>query len=153
MTSLFLALLLACSGPNSSAVDAPVDAAAPPSTEVAAADAPVDADPQQDAAASDAAGTDAAPQPTSCLQSSDCGDGMICEGQGCDDDQPGVCVASARACTRDLKPYCGCDGTTFLSSGSCPGQRYQAAMPCPGDPLPDQPGGPSAPVAPGAPPQ
>jgi hypothetical protein len=27
-------------------------------------------------------------------------------------------------CTRDLRTYCGCDGQTFQSSGSCPGKRF-----------------------------
>jgi hypothetical protein len=64
-----------------------------------------------------------------CLAASDCQSG-VCEGQGCGDDQPGECKPAARACTRDLRPYCGCDGQTFRSSGSCPGQRYAAAGEC-----------------------
>jgi hypothetical protein len=64
-----------------------------------------------------------------CLAASDCQSG-ICEGQGCGDDQPGECKPAARPCTRDLRPYCGCDGQTFRSSGSCPGQRYSAPGEC-----------------------
>jgi hypothetical protein len=58
-----------------------------------------------------------------CLTSADCTDG-VCEGMGCGDDQPGTCVPTDRMCTRDLRPYCGCDGQTFRASGTCPGQRY-----------------------------
>lgn len=70
------------------------------------------------------------PDGAACLDASDCASG-VCEGLGCTDDQPGVCVARARACTKDLRPYCGCDGATFRTSGSCPGRRYQAKGPCP----------------------
>lgn len=58
-----------------------------------------------------------------CLQSSDCKSG-ICEGEGCSADRPGVCASAQRGCTRDLRPYCGCDGATFRTSGSCPGIRF-----------------------------
>jgi hypothetical protein len=58
-----------------------------------------------------------------CLLHEDCASGL-CEGQGCDDAHPGVCVPQARPCTRDLRTYCGCDGVTFKGSGSCPGRRY-----------------------------
>ena len=68
----------------------------------------------------------------SCLSAADCGPDMVCEGQGCGEDQPGTCQPLLRPCTMDLRPYCGCDGQTFLASGSCPGARYAAAMPCPG---------------------
>ena len=48
----------------------------------------------------------------------------MCEGQGCGAGAPGRCAAARRACTKDLRPYCGCDGKTFRSSGSCPGRRF-----------------------------
>ena len=64
-----------------------------------------------------------------CLAASDCASG-VCEGQGCGDDQPGTCQPAARACTKDLRTYCGCDGQTFRGSGSCPGQRNAAAGEC-----------------------
>ncbi len=57
-----------------------------------------------------------------CQAGSDCQSG-ICEGQGCGN-TPGKCMPERRACTKDLRPYCGCDGKTFRSSGSCPGQRF-----------------------------
>jgi hypothetical protein len=58
----------------------------------------------------------------------------VCEGEGCDDAHPGKCVPKDRMCTRDARQYCGCDGKTFVGSGSCPGQRFQAAAACEGDP-------------------
>jgi hypothetical protein len=65
-------------------------------------------------------------------------DSGTCEGEGCGAGQ-GVCAAADRACTRDLVAYCGCDGQTFRSSGSCPGQRFASRAAC-------------APAAPPAPP-
>ena len=67
--------------------------------------------------------------PIPCRSSADCASG-VCEGVGCDDDHPGLCVQLARACTRDLRPYCGCDGQTFFSGGNCPMRRYQHPGPC-----------------------
>jgi hypothetical protein len=64
-----------------------------------------------------------------CLAGGDCSSG-VCEGLGCGDDAPGVCVTAHRACTRDYHAYCGCDGQTFNASGSCPGQRYAAREAC-----------------------
>jgi hypothetical protein len=64
-----------------------------------------------------------------CLSAADCASG-VCEGQGCGDDTPGTCVEASRACTRDYREYCGCDGQTFHASGSCPGQRYAASGAC-----------------------
>jgi hypothetical protein len=70
-----------------------------------------------------------------CLRADQCASG-ICEGGGCTDDAPGSCVPKDRMCTRDARSYCGCDGKTFVGSGSCPGQRYQAREACAGDPGP-----------------
>ena len=58
-----------------------------------------------------------------CLADGDCDSG-VCEGQGCGDDAPGKCAPAARKCTRDRRPFCGCDGAVFMTSGSCPGRRY-----------------------------
>jgi hypothetical protein len=33
-------------------------------------------------------------------------------------------MPAQRACTRDLRLYCGCDGKDFRASGSCPGQVF-----------------------------
>ncbi|MDB4962347.1 MAG: hypothetical protein JWP01_2346 [Myxococcales bacterium] len=65
----------------------------------------------------------------SCLESAECSSG-VCEGEGCGADQPGTCKPKMRACTRDLRAYCGCDGTTFQTSGSCPGKRFSARGQC-----------------------
>ncbi|MEM9492460.1 MAG: hypothetical protein AAGC55_25155 [Myxococcota bacterium] len=64
-----------------------------------------------------------------CLSAADCASGL-CEGQGCGAEQPGVCVPAQRACTRDLVPFCGCDGQTFRSSSRCPGRRYSQTGKC-----------------------
>ncbi|MEM7153507.1 MAG: hypothetical protein AAF799_11745 [Myxococcota bacterium] len=65
----------------------------------------------------------------SCLAASECAGG-VCEGEGCGDDTPGTCASNSRMCTRDYRAYCGCDGTTFHGSGSCPGQRYAKRGEC-----------------------
>ena len=72
---------------------------------------------------------DGKPAGAQCLAASECESG-ICEGEGCGD-TPGTCASASRACTRDLRTYCGCDGKTFQSSGSCPGQRFSARDACP----------------------
>lgn len=64
-----------------------------------------------------------------CVDSSECKSG-VCEGEGCTPDRPGVCAPRSRACTRDLRPYCGCDGATFRTSGSCPGRRFAHTGEC-----------------------
>jgi len=68
-----------------------------------------------------------------CLDASECASG-ICEGEGCDAATPGRCAPASRACTRDLRAYCGCDGTTFRTSGSCPGRRFASRGECPVEP-------------------
>jgi hypothetical protein len=65
-----------------------------------------------------------------CLEAGECASG-ICEGLGCGADRPGICAPAKRGCTRDLRPYCGCDGATFRASGSCPGRRFSAKAACP----------------------
>ncbi|MFO7561517.1 MAG: hypothetical protein R6X02_02640 [Enhygromyxa sp.] len=64
-----------------------------------------------------------------CDSDVDCGEGMVCEGVGCEPGQ-GRCVSTDRICTRDLAQYCGCDGQLFQSSGTCPGRRYAYRGPC-----------------------
>lgn len=59
---------------------------------------------------------------TPCNTDAEC-NGGTCEGEGCGDMQ-GRCEPKDRMCTRDLQAYCGCDGQTFRSSGSCPGRRF-----------------------------
>jgi hypothetical protein len=63
-----------------------------------------------------------------CSVDTECASG-VCEGQGCEAGQ-GRCASRDRACTMDIRAYCGCDGVTFESSGSCPGQRYEFAGRC-----------------------
>lgn len=65
----------------------------------------------------------------SCLAAAECTSG-VCEGQGCGAGVPGTCMPKNRACTRDLRPYCDCNGKTFRTSGSCPGQRYASRGEC-----------------------
>jgi hypothetical protein len=64
-----------------------------------------------------------------CDSDADCSEGLLCEGVGCGPNE-GRCVGKDRMCTRDLAQYCGCDGQTFQSSGSCPGARYAYLGPC-----------------------
>jgi hypothetical protein len=64
-----------------------------------------------------------------CDTDADCGEGMLCEGVGCEAGQ-GRCVVADRICTRDLAQYCGCDNQLFETSGSCPGRRYAYRGPC-----------------------
>jgi hypothetical protein len=64
-----------------------------------------------------------------CAAAADCASG-ICEGEGCGE-VLGRCVPRERPCTSDLRPYCGCDGQTFRSSGSCPGRRFVRRGACP----------------------
>ncbi len=75
--------------------------------------------------------TAARPDGAACSLAAECASG-ICEGQGCGPEQ-GRCAPRKRVCTMDLKAYCGCDGRTFRSSGSCPGLRFTRRGPCDGD--------------------
>ncbi|MEZ4404280.1 MAG: hypothetical protein R3B06_29945, partial [Kofleriaceae bacterium] len=71
----------------------------------------------------------AAADGAACATGTDCASGL-CEGQGCGDDAGGVCVSAERACTMDLRSYCGCDGQTFRASGTCPNRRFAARGDC-----------------------
>lgn len=73
-----------------------------------------------------------------CLASEECGSG-ICEGKGCDDEQPGTCADAERMCTRDYAAYCSCSGENFGASGSCPGQRYSHKGNCEGTAVAETP--------------
>ncbi len=69
------------------------------------------------------------PVPRSCTSTSDCPPSMMCEGpEGCG--TIWTC-APAHPCTADIALFCGCDGRTFESSSSCPGQKYQRRGACP----------------------
>lgn len=63
-----------------------------------------------------------------CSDGSQCRSG-ICEGMGCGPDEA-RCAPKERACTKDLVPYCGCDGMTFRSSSTCPGRPYRYRGAC-----------------------
>lgn len=66
----------------------------------------------------------------SCTSSEECGAGRICAGQaGCT--TAWACMPSP-ACTRDLVPFCGCDGKTFSASSTCPGRPYKHTGACSG---------------------
>lgn len=65
-----------------------------------------------------------------CFAGAECASG-VCEGEGCGD-TPGQCAPAQRACTRDLRAYCGCDGVTFRASGTCPMQRFAHHGECQG---------------------
>lgn len=65
---------------------------------------------------------------SACDTAADCETG-VCEGEGCDPGR-GRCAAKNRSCTRDRRAYCGCDGNTFYSSGSCPGRRFASRGIC-----------------------
>ncbi len=67
-----------------------------------------------------------------CTQSADCASG-VCEGEGCGPDE-GRCVEAQRACTKDLRAYCGCDAVTFRASGSCPRRTFKSRGACPAGP-------------------
>lgn len=58
-----------------------------------------------------------------CAADDQCASG-ICEGQGCGEQETGVCAAAGRMCTADVVPYCGCDGKTFGASSGCPQRRF-----------------------------
>jgi hypothetical protein len=64
-----------------------------------------------------------------CNSGKECASG-ICDGEGCGEVR-GTCKSKERICTEDLVEYCGCDGKSFRSSGSCPGARFSKRGPCP----------------------
>ena len=120
------------------APDAAEDGAAPDAEATPDEAAPPDADAGDDGAAAseDADASDeGAVKPSAdgektCLSAEECGEGFVCEGEGCGDDTPGTCRPMSRPCTKDLQPYCGCDGETFRASGSCPNQRFASRGEC-----------------------
>jgi hypothetical protein len=101
--------------------------AADAAKDAARADAPVAVDTK----GADTAGGDAAPaedgggasdggataEPVECTGDKPCAAG-VCEGASCDGTW--TCSSDGRACTTDLVEFCGCDGTTFKDSSSCP---------------------------------
>ena len=138
--TLTLALALAlgvigCSTPPTASRPSGV-AGAPPTTKdpgavqdekpLQPAPSPKPARPEAGSAAGDRKGE---PDGSPCLVGPECASG-VCEGEGCSEDRPGTCAPRSRACTKDLRQYCGCDGKSFGASGTCPGRRFAARAPC-----------------------
>jgi hypothetical protein len=66
------------------------------------------------------AGVDDA-SPGECAGTTGCeGCAGACVGASCD----GPWMCEMRPCTRDIVPWCGCDGRTFFSSSTCPSAPY-----------------------------
>lgn len=66
---------------------------------------------------------------TTCRSTADCPAGQLCDGPaGCA--VPWTCRPRSESCTMDLAPFCGCDGTTFSESSTCPGRPYRHMGPC-----------------------
>lgn len=93
-----------------------------------------DSGPRPDAGTGDDAGPgadagviDAGSGPTQCSAEVPC-EGA-CTGRSCSANW--FCVADA-PCTDDIATFCGCDGTTFTGSSSCPSRPYVSTGPCPG---------------------
>ncbi len=129
---LIVAVLIGCGARSAPSVAPAPDEPAPaepvtPAEPASPAEVTPPAPPTETASGPAAAGQ---PDGAACQAADECASG-VCEGQGCDANQPGTCMARQRACTRDLRAYCGCDGVTFKTSGSCPGRRYQARGACP----------------------
>lgn len=83
--------------------------------------APTDVTSQPDAVVRDTTPSDV---PRTCRSTADCNPGEECGiREGCD--VPSYCgPALGRPCTGDLAPFCGCDGSTFFGSSSCPQRVY-----------------------------
>jgi hypothetical protein len=133
MRFVVIAILAACSSPSKPPTPTPVEPTPVEPTPVEPTPVePTDPAPPLDAAAGPVA-VDAAPalaaEGASCLKHADCASG-VCEGEGCSDVEPGTCAPAQRGCTKDLRSYCGCDGKTFKTSGSCPKQRYASKNAC-----------------------
>jgi len=120
--------------------------AGPVSTDAAAAgDAGIGADagdPGSDAGSTDDAGagldagaTDGG-QPdgggaVACTATMPCPSGGVCGGgPTCDD--AWTCSFTPMPCTDDLVEYCGCDGSTFSGSSTCPDRPFAHRGPCAG---------------------
>ncbi len=70
----------------------------------------------------------ATPPGQTCSSSMECPRGQTCQGeQGCD--SVWTCQPE-RICTRDLVPFCGCDGETYRASSTCPDRPYLRRGPC-----------------------
>jgi len=68
------------------------------------------------------------PDGANCDVNADCESGS-CEGMGCGPAE-GTCQAKDRACTDDIRAYCGCDGKTLIGGSSCAGGRFEYEGEC-----------------------
>ena len=119
---LSAAVMLAACPPSNTPQRMPADPADPPGYQ------PPGTGPVQSSTPDAGAETTGAADGAACSVDTECAGG-VCEGKGCEAGQ-GTCRSRDRACTMDLRAYCGCDGVTFESSGSCPGARYEFAGRC-----------------------
>lgn len=90
----------------------------------ASADSGRDSGPGDDAGAGDDAGPVG---PAQCSADMPC-EGA-CTGRSCSADW--FCVTDA-PCTDDIATFCGCDGTTFTGSSTCPSRPFVSMGACPG---------------------
>jgi hypothetical protein len=129
---VFAVVFVGCSGQQAAGPPPPPDPAVLPAD--AAPAAVVVPPPPPDAApvAVEPPPPDAAPvladDGWECQSNAECKSGQ-CEGAGCED-ASGTCVSQNRACTADVRTYCGCDAKTFQASGSCPGRIYDYRGAC-----------------------
>ncbi|MFN0253057.1 MAG: hypothetical protein ACKV2T_39655 [Kofleriaceae bacterium] len=113
MQAMMLALVAACSSPPPNRTSPPPNLPAPYVEQPARIPGP-----------DEPLATDGQP----CSRNEHCSSG-VCEGEGCG--VQGVCVPAMRSCTKDLRTFCSCDGSTFQASGSCPGRMYASKGACP----------------------
>lgn len=120
-----LPVALLCAAGCSSSAPPPPDA---PAQVEATAATPAETNPTTPAEAATALPTADAPAAKECTTQADCGANEQCTGpEGCD--AKWTCQAP-KPCTRDLRPYCGCDGKTVQGSGSCPPAKYSKKGEC-----------------------
>lgn len=147
-TLVLAALLLGCSSQNNAPPSSSAEGERAPAAERIEV-APEEAEPEAEEKSPEV--PDAEPEPeeplpdaeadigpglgdgAACTSNDQCESGT-CEGEGCGDENPGTCMPSMRMCLRDLRPFCGCDGKTFMRGSNCPGKRFAARGPCDGDP-------------------
>jgi hypothetical protein len=127
---------VATSAPTATANDPPSDKGAMTATPLASPALPLTGlvlatpAPTSSAAApmGSASSTPVATPGKGCKTDAECATGQSCGfTQGCD--TPGVC-GPPKMCTKDLVPYCGCDGTDFRGSSTCPARAFRHRGKC-----------------------